>query len=143
MFKQFQKDLSIGQKYEVIAQDRIIKYYENNLKVSETCNDFRYDFKLSNNFTYEVKYERSSLKTNNIFLEYIAFQKPSGIDMTQADFYILVLPINDTDNQFLLIDVDTLKQLIIDKQYTREHIDKYKSGYIFSKETIIKNGILF
>ena len=143
MYSQFKKDLQVGQKYEVIAQDRIIKYYENNLKVIETCNDYRYDFKLSNDFTYEVKYERTSLKTNNIFLEYIAFQKPSGIDMTLANYYIFVLPVNDTDNQFLLIDVDTLKQLVIDKQYTREHVDNYKSGYIFSKYIIIHKGILF
>jgi hypothetical protein len=143
MYSQFKKDLSIGQKYEVIAQDRIIEYYENKLKVIETCDNYKYDFRLSNDFTYEVKFERSSLKTNNIFLEYIAFQKPSGIDMTQADYYIFVLPVNETDNQFVLIDVDTLKQLIIDKQYTREHTDKYKSGYIFSKFIIIHKGILF
>ena len=140
---QFQKDLAVGQKFEIIAQNRIIEYYENNLKVIEMCNDYRYDFKLSNDLTYEVKYERSSLKTNNVFMEYIAFQKPSGIDRTQANFYIIILPINDTENQFVLIDVDVIKQLIKDKEYTRKHSDKYKSGYIFSKEIIIENGILF
>ena len=143
MYTKFQKELAVGQKYEVIAQDRIIQYYENNLKVIETCNDFRYDFKLSNDLTYEVKYERSSLHTGNIFMEYIAFQKPSGIDRTQADYYILVLPINDTDNQFILIEVGIIKQLIKDKEYTRKHSDKYKSGYIFSKNIIIHKGILF
>ena len=50
------------------------------------CNGFRYDVKLSNNLTYEVKYERSSLKTNNVLMEYIAFQKLSGIYTTQADY---------------------------------------------------------
>lgn len=143
MYKQFQIDLSIGQKFEVIAQDRIIEYYENKLKVIETCNDHRYDFRLSNNLTYEVKYERSSFKTGNIFMEYIAFQKPSGIDRTQADYYIFVLPINDTDNQFVLVCVDVIKQLIENKEYTRKHSDKYKSGYIFSKFVIIHKGILF
>ena len=69
MYSQFKKDLSIGQKYEVLAQDRIIEFYENNLKVIETCDNYKYDFRLSNNYTYEVKFERSSLKTNNIFLE--------------------------------------------------------------------------
>ena len=49
MYWQFQNDLSIGNKFEVIAHDRIIKYYENKFKVIETCNGFRYDFKLSNN----------------------------------------------------------------------------------------------
>ena len=142
MNTQFKKDLIIGQKYEVIAQDRIIEYYGNNLKVIETCNDYRYDFKLSNEFTYEVKFERSSLKTNNIFIEFVAFQKPSGIDMTIADYYIIILPINDTVNEFVLIDVDTIKQLILDKQFTRVHIDNYKSGYIFNKFIIKHKGII-
>ena len=143
MYTQFENDLIIGNKFEIIAQERIIKYYENKLKVIETCNDFRYDFKLSNNLTYEVKYERSSLKTNKVFMEYIAFQKPSGIDRTQADYYIFVLPINDNGNQFVLISVDVIKQLINEKVYTRKHTDKYKSGYIFSKSIIIQKGILF
>jgi hypothetical protein len=143
MYKQFQRDLIIGQQFENIAQERIMAYYENKLKVIETCDDFRYDFKLSNNLTYEVKYERASLQTGNIFIEYIAFLKPSGISTTEADFYIIVLPKNETENKFVLISVDVIKQLIRDKEYSRKHTDKYKSGYIFSKYIIAHKGIIF
>jgi hypothetical protein len=143
MNTQFKKDLLLGKHYETLAQERIIKYYENKFDVIEICNDFKYDFKLSNNLTFEVKFERLSLKTNNVFMEYIAFHKPSGIDNTQANFYIIVLPTNEIENQFVLISVDVIKQLIVDKEYTRKHTDKFKSGYIFSKYIILHKGILF
>ena len=144
MYTQFKQDLIVGQKYELLAQDRIIKFYgdDNCLQVIETCNTYKYDFKLSNNMTFEVKYERASLKTGNIFIEYMAFSKPSGIITTIADYYIVVLPINDVENQFILLDVDVIKQLITQKLFLREHKDKFKSGYIFEKKTIIQSGTI-
>lgn len=141
MITQFKKDLEIGQTFERLSQDRIIKYYESKYNVIEICEDYRYDFKLSNNMTYEIKYERLSLKTGNVFIEYMAFNKKSGIDKTIADYYIIVLPINHLDNHFLLIEVEALKNIISNKKYSRKHTDKLKSGYIFSKDEIIKNGI--
>lgn len=144
MYKQFQEDLVVGNKYEALAQERIIKFYgdDNGLQVIETCNNYKYDFRLSNDMTYEVKFERASLKTGNVFIEYMAFNKPSGIVKTLADYFIIVLPIDDIENQYVLVDVDVIKKLIAEKLYTREHIDKYKSGYIFMRAIIIECGIL-
>ena len=142
MNKQFKADLEVGQKYEVLAQEKIIKYYGNIYEVVEVCDDFKYDFMLSNDMTYEVKFERCSLKTNNVFIEFIAFNKISGIQQTKADYYIIVLPVNAIENQFVLIEVEVLKTLISKKKYSRIHTDKFKSGYIFPKNIIISYGII-
>ena len=141
MNKQFKADLEVGQKYELLAQENIIRYYGNKYQVVEVCNDFKYDFMLSNDMTYEVKFERCSLKTNNVFIEFIAFDKISGIQQTKADYYIIVLPVNALENQFILIEVEVLKTLINSKKYSRIHVDKFKSGYIFPKNVIITYGI--
>ena len=142
MYKKFRNDLETGQKYEVLAQEQTMKYLENKYHLIAVYDDYKYDFQLSNGLFYEVKYERLSLKTNNIFIEFEAFNKSSGINKTLADYYIIILPIDDDNNQFLMIDVDVIKQLINDEQYKRIHQDKFKAGYIFDKKMIINNGLL-
>ena len=141
-YNRFLQDLEIGQQFEEKARYKIIKYYNNQYKVIEICDDFRYDFKLSNGKCYEVKYDKSSMKTGNIFIEFIAFNKSSGIDKTQADYYIIITPINEIENVFILIEVEMLKKLITDSLDVRIYKDKYKSGFLFKRDVIISNGII-
>lgn len=142
-YNKFLQDLNIGQQFESKARRRIIKYYNNEFDVIEICNDFKYDFKLSNNKCYEVKYDKSSLKTGNIFIEFISFTKSSGIDKTQADYYIIITPISEYEEIYILIDVSTLKRLMTDTIDLKIYKDKYKSGFLFQKDIIINNGIIF
>ena len=56
--------------YELIAADKIccLKF----VSVSGICKNYKYDFMTSdNNIKYEVKTDEMSLKTNNIFIEFM------------------------------------------------------------------------
>jgi len=142
MYKQFRIDLALGLKFESLAQKQIMEHLENKYKVINTYDTFEYDFQLSNGLFYEVKYERMSLKTNNVFIEFESFNKSSGINKTLADFYIIILPIDDDINNFLLIDVDMIQKLIEEKRYLKIFNSKDKSGYIFNKHIFTRYGLL-
>ena len=82
--------------YEIEAAKRIIKL--NNVEVKKWCNNYKYDFKTSDNLKYEVKTESMSLKTGNFYTEFYGYGKETGITTTKAIFYI----ISDTINYYLL-----------------------------------------
>ena len=129
--KLFHRMLEIGQAFEVLAIEQIIKHYKNKYKLLNTCNDNRYDFMLTNNKQYEVKADLMANKTGNLFIENVQFNKPSGIDVTTADYYIVIYQ-KDNMNVFLKIKTKQIKKLIQKGIYSRYHIDKNKSGYIFN-----------
>jgi hypothetical protein len=87
-YKIFQKLLKVGQYWENEAQKVIIKYLNESVHAIEICNDYKYDFRLSNNETYECKMNSNRL---NIFVEHLQFGRPSGISITQAEYYIFII----------------------------------------------------
>ncbi len=136
-YKYFQKQLKIGQLYEKMAQQQLMKYYDNKYVVISTCDNNKYDFMMTNNMKYEVKADVLSSKTGYIFIENIQYDKASGIDVTEADYYIIIVVTSNmfkSFEQYLMIDVSVLKQLITDKLYTKIYSDKFKSGYLFNLE---------
>jgi hypothetical protein len=118
--------LEVGQYWENEVQKVNIKYLNESVHVIEICNDYEYDFRLSNNVTYECKMNSNRL---NIFVEHLQFCRPSGISITQADCCIFIIshPISD---YFLLIQTHDLKELIKTKMYKKDYVDDNKSGYI-------------
>ncbi len=83
--------MKIGQAIEIKAQQKILSFYENKDTIADTCSNYRYDFKLSNGDTYEIKFDRLACKTNNIFVEVIQPNKNSGLLTTEAKYYIFVI----------------------------------------------------
>ena len=61
----FQKCLKIGQVFEKKAQQKIMNYYKNKYHVVHENDTYEYDFMLSNDKYYEVKYCSSLI----LFLE--------------------------------------------------------------------------
>ena len=143
-YKDFQKSLKIGQIYETKAQKQLIIYYKNKYNIAHTCDNNKYDFKMSNNKTYEVKADLTAHKTGFIFIEDTAFNKQSGITITKADYYIIIIIVSSgsiftgiTFNElYLKISVKRLKKLITKKKYFRYYEDSFKSGYLFEIATI-------
>jgi hypothetical protein len=133
----FHQDLKLGQEIEKIAQQRIIKYFDNDISITEINDDNKYDFKISNNESFEVKYDRMSAITGNIFIEYYCRGKKSGISITQSDYHIIAF----TDKDMYLIPTERLKEMIINEDYIRKYSDYIKAGYIFKKSKIIENSI--
>ena len=132
----FYKNLEKYKPYEKEAARRIeIKY---NIVVKKWCDNYKYDFKCTNNLKYELKCEPTSLRTNNFFIEYFAYGKPSGITTTQSNYYIFC----DTINYYL---IETIKLKMLIEEHTFKIIqtnDKKTYGYLINKNIIIKRCII-
>lgn len=130
----FEKYVKPYQKYELEASQRIKKKF--NVEIVNFNNDNKYDFIDNKNIKYEVKYDGYSNISNNFFIEFYAYGKESGINITNSEYYII------TDgNLYLLINTCKLKKLIENCQikYTK---DGLTIGNIISKDIIINNSII-
>jgi len=118
--------------YELIAADKIclLKF----VSISGICKNYKYDFMTSDNIKYEVKTDVMSLKTGNIFIEFLGYGKPSGIATTEANFYI----INDTVNYYL-IETIKLKELVKNTRILNTK-DGLTSGFIITTKTLKDNS---
>jgi hypothetical protein len=139
-YEDFKKKLAIGHYWEVVVQKKIVEFYNNRVKIMNECTDNKYDFMMSDGTKYEVKYDAMSLKTGNVFVEIIQFNKPSGLHVTIADKYIFVLPTKNADPEYIMIDVVDLKK-VIECYDHRYYSDKFKGGYLVHKTLIRKHGI--
>ena len=142
LFKQFVKDLKVGQLYEKIAIEHVIKFYKDKYQLIETNDDSRYDFILSNNKTYEVKALLKVYLYQNIFIEYRAFKKPPGIQVTHANFYVFVLFDKGIVKQMIIISTTKLRRLISEQKYTKTYVDELKAGYIFNLQFLIDQSLI-
>ena len=136
--------LELGQHYEKMAVNRIIKFKKyDNPKITFN-NDSRYDIKI-NSKTYEVKTDIKAVNSGNIFIEYICKNKLSGISITEAKYYLIVIPYQPEET-FLLIKTRKLKQLIEDQKYfkhfTPHNKNNFTGGYIFTVEALKAIGKL-
>ena len=84
----------IGLPMEVMAQNIIKRAY--GVQITETCNNADFDFKDSNNITYEIKADRRSISTHNFFITYAqqtlanSELQPAGISKSKADYHMLM-----------------------------------------------------
>lgn len=139
----FKPLLELGQFYEKKASDRIIKHFKLIRPTIEFNDTKEYDIKIDD-VKYEVKTDIKAVKTNNIFIEFVALNKPSGISTTKAHYYIIVIP--HKVPLYLLIEVSTLQTLINNKYFIKvfqpNEKNNYTGGYIFTVDTLISNSTL-
>jgi len=131
-YNEFLYKLKKYQPFEVVAGLKICKL--NNVNILNTCNNNKYDFQTDDNLKYEVKTDEMSIKTNNFFIEFGGYDKPSGIAITEAEFYI----INDT-SIYYLIDVCLLKQLVKKARIFKTK-DGKTSGHLLSRDELQSNS---
>lgn len=129
-FNYFLLKLGEAKQYENEAAKRLCNLY--NKTLVKICNNYKYDFKTDDGRKYEVKADCLALRTNNYFIEFQGYGKPTGISTTAAHFYI----ITNTQNYYL-ISTTKLKKLIRGQRYKyiRTTKDKFNGrlthGYIF------------
>ena len=130
-YKAFLKNVNKYHIYEIIASEKICLL--NNTQLIKFNNDYRYDFKTSDKIKYEVKTDELSLKTNNLFIEFESYKKPSGISSTKAHYYIF----SDTIDYYL-IETQKLKTILsnIENKKIVSTKDKQTFGYLIHKEVI-------
>lgn len=102
----FNTDINAGEQKEYALLKYIQKKYPQAYKVQG--NHKQYDLVVPEiNKTIEVKFDRKSKETGNIFIECSFNGEPSGIEATTADFWII------TDGEVSYwIETETLKYLI-------------------------------
>lgn len=133
-FKQLK---ALGDMHERESRLKITKKY--NVEVVEIQDEtnfkkVHYDFKTSDNITYEVKADIMSQTTNNFFIEYEGYNKPSGLAITKAEKHILI-----SGDEYYVINTQQIKQLIKINKY-RQVMTQNKStkGYLIPKKDIIE-----
>lgn len=105
----FKKDLIKGKN----GEDFIIIFMENlGFKFIHRCNDNRYDIMMGYNessYSYEIKTDSYPRDTGNIAIEFEGRGKPTGISVTQADFFVTYFP---NLGEIWNIETNKLKKLI-------------------------------
>ena len=132
-YNKFLQLLKANETYEIIAQDKICLL--KNVKIIDVCNNSNYDFKTSANIAYEVKCDHASNKTNNFFIEFSGYNKPSGISISKANYYIL-----SNTTTYYLIDIDILKNICKNKRVVNLK-DGSSSGFVIPCDEIIIHSI--
>jgi len=123
----FNSDLKLGNEGEQI----VVKFLESKgLKYLQSNNDNRYDIKMltynteygkyydynkkykTKELTYEIKTDVKCaplFDTGNLFIEFSSRKKPSGIEVTQADWFVTYFQFL---NELWFIRTDKLRELI-------------------------------
>jgi hypothetical protein len=131
----FKKRLQEGAIYEKKASELICEL--NGVSLIKFNNDYRYDFKTSDGLKYEVKADKVALKTKNFFIEFEGYGKPSGIQTTKANFYILT-----NTKEYFKIDVNKLKILCEQHGYTGKVNISKTYGHLLTHDIIKNNSLL-
>lgn len=100
-FAKFKETYNEHLKYEIAAQNHILKYYNSRATDKYAIHEIQnennyttllYDFSIKNAdhiYKFEVKADLLSNKTHNYFIEYESSGKPSGIMTSTANYYII------------------------------------------------------
>ena len=108
----------VGNSMEEKARNVIVNTY--NVEISKITGDNnykrkQYDFKTSDGIRYEVKGDRLSSKTGNFFIEYMGYERPSGIETTAANKWMLLY-----DESFYVVRIQDLRRLTIQATRTSQ-----------------------
>lgn len=115
----FDKDLPVAQKTETQVAEFLV---DKGLKFLGDCDDNRYDLLMSHEdkeFTIEVKEDFSCERTGNVGVEFECRGKPSGINVSKADFYLYKVHCPDRGIRLYIIKTSKLKKMISNKEYFR------------------------
>lgn len=114
----FKDDLKFGNIYE----KKLINLIPNdNYKIMEGNFPF-YDIEIIKddiNTKYEVKADRYTYKTNNIVIEYECRAKPSGINISQSNYYAYYVVNPNNKDDLYIIPTNDIKEYIKNRNYKR------------------------
>ena len=150
-YSDFLRDFEANMQFEDASIDKAVDYFNRDndgkpYRVLRRPNETNYralkfDAEIGNGdntFKLEVKTDHKSVATGNFFIEYAAHRKPSGIAITDADYYI----INDTVD-YHMISVTRLLRII--KRYDElgklRRVEFKNSDGLVTKGYIIKKAV--
>lgn len=116
MHYSFQKDLADGEAAEKEFASFMVEHYEAFDVEFNHDNKFDVRFKTKRgSFKAEVKSDFRSAETGNAAIEFECRGKPSGISVTQADFWVM-----NFSGEWYSIRVEKLLELIGQRKFFRE-----------------------
>ena len=143
----FEADLKIAEKTEKEVAVILEKHHKAKILEFEDTN--KYDILAlikGKKFTFEVKEDFIGAMTGNVGMEYECRGKPSGIQVSKADFYVYKLHIGDNQVLFVLHETGKLKEKIANKTYFRivNGGDKGSNSmnYLFRRNEFLKDGYM-
>lgn len=96
--------------------ERVFAHYLKGMGIDIEYNDTSdYDIKATKRETtlkFEIKTDTYELKrnlTDNVFIEFEDFGKPSGISITHADYYVTIFPLQ---KEMYIIETEVLKTML-------------------------------
>jgi len=141
----FKKDLPIAIATEIEIAELLKKIYNATILAFEHTN--KYDILVSINgkeYTFEAKEDFTCERTGNVGIEYSCRGKPSGIEVSQADYYLYKLHTKDYGIQFILHSTRILKRKIENKEYFRTvnggDPGSNSLNYLFKYDVFIQGG---
>ena len=108
----FNDDKNFGESYERLATN----YVENNKIIFSEGNEPKYDFIATYQGVdkkYEVKADKMCLYTGNIAIEYECSGRPSGINSSEADYYIIFALNKQDSHKCYMIPLTELRELAV------------------------------
>lgn len=114
----FKTDLAFGQVWE----RKLLEYIEHDSVEYAPPRCKGWDLELTyqgEKVKFEVKSDRRAYLTGNVAIEITCNNQPSGINVTEANFYAyFIVPPADSPTLYV-IPTDSLKELVIDKKNRR------------------------
>jgi len=142
----FKEDFPVALETEKEVANILEKLY--NVEIIRFENTIKYDIlarSKGKDFKFEVKEDFMTWKTGNVALEFECRGKPSGIQISEADYYIYKIHANEGIN-FLLCKTSTLKKLVEEQKYFRvvDGGDKgsHSMNYLFRYNVFAENSRL-
>lgn len=147
----FKKDLIEAKKTEKEVGNLLPKVKECEVIAYEDTN--KYDILVlegkgenAKKTKYEVKEDFLCEFTGNVGLEFECRGKSSGIQTTEADYYVYKVHTKNYGIQIFQIPVSILKEMIEDKLYFRivsgGDVNSNSKNYLFRYSTFVKNAVL-
>ena len=146
-YRNFQKEFAASRPYEDIAIEKALAHFNKGgadppFQVTRRPTDknyklLKFDAELGNGqelIRIEVKTDHRSSHTGNFFIEYFQYGKPSGISITDADYYV----INDTVDYYM-ISVGRIHRII--QRY--KELGKLRKREFPSPDGLITQGYIF
>lgn len=140
----FNEDLPVAIKTEEEVGELLKELYD--AKIIKFCNTNKYDILAEikeKEYSFEIKEDFMSWKTGNVALEFECRGKPSGIQISEASFYIYKIH-EKNEIHFYLFKTSILKKMVKEQKYFRvvNGGDKGSNSmnYLFKHETFIKYG---
>ncbi len=117
-FYNFDKDLKIATKTERKVAALIIKHH--GFKIVRYNDDYKYDIMMSKGkavLQFEVKEDFECWRTGNVAVEIECRGKPSGLEVTEADFIIYRVHGRNKEISYISLRPEVLKESIKDKNF--------------------------